>query len=319
MTRVNKDIPFFFHFKIMIYLRPVTSKEKNMPHLKHLSGRNLDRVKRNLSSHELCDVQILTSSSDLGVVRNGGRRGSNFGPQAILSNVLKLASHQSIKKFAINEVSGNSFDQETDAKNIARYLKNKGPIIHIGGGHDHIYPFLKAINQNYKKITVINIDPHLDTRMDKTFHSGTPFRQFSEVVEGDFHLIQFGFHNFTNPDSNLTPLPNGKMDIISFEEIKNETKNFSLPVKKLLEKYLEKKFEADHALVLSLDCDALHAGIMEGVSAVNHEGLPLYVVEEILNQLRPNYFGIYEYNPVYDNLSEKGARALASLIYKILD
>jgi hypothetical protein len=30
-------------------------------------------------------------------------------------------------------------------------------------------------------------------------------------------------------------------------------------------------------------------------------------------------FGFYEYNPLYDNLSQKGARFVASLIFKILE
>lgn len=311
----------------MIYLRLSTSKGKNMPHtivdLKYLNDRYLDRVKRNLTTSDDCEVQILTSSSDLGVIRNGGRRGSNFGPQAILANLYKLAAHSGNKKFAVNEISGNSFDQETDAKNISDYLRKKNPIIHLGGGHDHIYPLLTAINQTYKKITVINIDPHLDTRIDKTFHSGTPFRQFSNIVDGEFHLIQFGHHDFANPDSNFIPLKKGKMDIISFNEIKKQTQNFSKPAMPLLNKFLAKQYGPDHALVISLDCDALNAGIMEGVSAVNHEGLPMHIVEEIItetkDQLKAKFFGMYEYNPVYDNLSEKGARALAALIYKILE
>lgn len=293
----------------MIYLRPVTSKEKNMSELNHLSTRHLDRIKRNICSAEECDIQILTSSSDIGVIRNGGRRGSNFGPQAILSNVFKMASHQTQNKFFIQEVSSNNFDQISDANRISPLIKNKKKIIHLGGGHDHVYPLLRAINQHYKKITVINIDAHLDTRIDKVAHSGTPFRQFAETVDGEFHLIQFGIHDFSNPDSSFNPLPKGKMEIAkSLHDLKN---------------ILTKDFEPDHALVFSLDCDAIEASIMEGVSAVNHKGIPFEQIEEILELVRKNkqgiFFGIYEYNPVYDNLSEKGSKAIASLIYGLLE
>jgi formiminoglutamase len=51
-------------------------------------------------------------------------------------------------------------------------------IIHLGGGHDHVYPLLKAIETKYKKIIILNIDPHCDTRESEHNHSGTPFRQF---------------------------------------------------------------------------------------------------------------------------------------------
>ena len=58
---------------------------------------------------------------------------------------------------------------------------------------------------------------------------------------------------------------------------------------------------------------------MEAVSAVNHQGLSLTTVKIIFNTIKAlqptqQYLGIYEYNPIYDNLSQKGARALTDLI-----
>jgi formiminoglutamase len=63
---------------------------------------------------------------------------------------------------------------------------------------------------------------------------------------------------------------------------------------------------------------------MEGVSAVNHQGLNSNQVLEILltilnSKKGKKYFGFYEYNPIYDNLSQKGARFIASLIFRILE
>ncbi len=291
--------------------------------LKHLNKRNLDRVARNQEISKKTQLKILTASSDIGVVRNGGRRGSNFGPQAILSNLLKLASHQTENKFSIHEVGTSGFEQEAEINNILPFIKTGEAILNLGGGHDHIFPFLCALNKSYKKITVINIDAHLDTRQDKTYHSGTPFRQFSEIMDGEFHLVQFGIHDFANPDSNFLPLKNGKMDIVSFQEIKNNTSNFSLSSIPILNKILQNNYSDDHAIIFSLDCDAIDSGVMEGVSAVNHHGLPLYIVEEILEYLtstfRIKFFGIYEYNPIYDNLSEKGSKAIANLIYKLIE
>ena len=203
------------------------------------------------------------------------------------------------------------------------FIQKSAKIIQIGGGHDHIYPFLKAINTKYKKITVVNIDAHLDTRLDKTFHSGTPFRQFSEEVEGDFKLIQIGIHRFANPESNFQKLAKGKMDVFTFHDLKTTSKNFSQEVFPIIEKIIDHQNDENNALVFSLDCDAIDAGIMAGVSAVNHQGLPFFVVQEILNKIKAKknamYFGIYEYNPVYDNLSEKGARAIANLLYHLIE
>jgi formiminoglutamase len=63
---------------------------------------------------------------------------------------------------------------------------------------------------------------------------------------------------------------------------------------------------------------------MEGVSAVNHQGISSREVQKILETVLNSkkgkkYFGFYEYNPLYDNLSQKGARFIASLIYNILE
>jgi formiminoglutamase len=84
------------------------------------------------------------------------------------------------------------------------------------------------------------------------------------------------------------------------------------------------QFSGENILpILSLDADALNAAYMEGVSAVNPRGLSLEVVSDIFDfyfklDTEKKYCGIYEYNPLYDNLSAKGARILASLIYPYL-
>ena len=45
-------------------------------------------------SHQNLDGLFISSASDLGVVRNGGRRGSRYAPEAIL-NVFKKMSKSS--------------------------------------------------------------------------------------------------------------------------------------------------------------------------------------------------------------------------------
>ncbi len=41
--------------------------------------------------HDIC---LLTSSSDVGVMRNLGRNGSKYGPQVLLNQILSLQYHQ---------------------------------------------------------------------------------------------------------------------------------------------------------------------------------------------------------------------------------
>ena len=87
------------------------------------------------------------------------------------------------------------------------------PLIHLGGGHDHIYPLLRALSAQNDRITVINIDAHLDTRTDDLPHSGTPFRQFAR--ERGCNKVNFDPIRdpipFSNASNNFRPLERGQM------------------------------------------------------------------------------------------------------------
>ena len=65
---------------------------------------------------------------------------------------------------------------------------------------------------------------------------------------------------------------------------------------------------------------------MSAVSAVNPAGVQLKEVELIISKIKTKIketeckacFGIYEYNPIYDDLSNKGAKVISHLIYNWL-
>lgn len=297
--------------------------------LENSSTRDLERVINNRGLPSNADVLFFKSSSDIGAVRNAGRRGSNFAPEAILNIVKKLALHNEqtwsdieIANVALEEEEFSHAQKEyaiTLATAIESYTKAR-KFIYLGGGHDHIYPALKALNTKHQKIKVINIDAHLDTRVDEFHNSGTPFRQFANEFEGHFELIQLGIHDFANSKSTMNDLGFAREVVATYDDLKHLTQNF-VNNRKLFERMIPYDHEALY--FFSLDADALDSGIMEGVSAVNHRGLPYHFVEELLaytlDVLRTKHFGFYEYNPVYDNLSQKGARTLAGMIYKIMD
>jgi len=272
---------------------------------------------------------FILSESDLGVIRNGGRRGSAYGPSAIINTLKKMSTHRDpmCAQFSLRTMgscSDFSQQQEQDIQKLSTDLKTANleqtKFWHLGAGHDHVYPYLKWISQSSKKILIINIDAHLDTRVDELPHSGTPFRQFANDFDGDLEILQLGIHDFANELSNYNELKSAKMTILSMAQIKNESANFS-NVSGLLDKYIQSPKE--YKIVLSLDCDAICAEQMEAVSAVNHHGLDIDTVREIFSWYfslaqKEKYCGIYEYNPIYDNLSNKGARVLSSLIQPFL-
>lgn len=295
----------------------------------NLKNRDSERLITKFDSQNQYAINFIKHSSENGVIRNGGRRGSSFAPEAILNVFKKMANHQSN---SFNEVEvanpileNNDFTQAQveEAKKIYESIKTINSSVHLflGGGHDHIYPDLLAIEKNHpdKKLVIINIDPHLDMRTDEFKNSGTPFRQFDQSTINKHRLIQIGTHDFANVKSSLVPTKNIDQKIISFSEACGTTENFTQVLNFLR---LNFKASTDVVYVVSLDVDAIDSSIMEAVSAVNHHGLPLSFVAETLkyfkNELNCQYFGFYEYNPIFDNLSQKGSRALASLIYSLI-
>jgi formiminoglutamase len=286
----------------------------------YLQARTRDRRASQQGSDESKHL-IVCSEDDTGVMLNGGRLGARLGPRAVLACFhqmiasLGAQNHQIIRLCPDLKREHRLFDtdfnhyQQQQIKNLETCVNQSWTkLVHLGGGHDHIYPLLCSLEKSINKpLFIINLDAHLDTRTDTQHHSGTPFRQFSKNCLHSFQLLQVGIHSYANPKANEQPLNNGLMEILSPPA--------------LMER-LEKEDLTKYQVVLSLDADALDCSVMEAVSAVNPQGLRLEFVQSVIDYLNSNkeryVFGVYEYNPLYDNLSQKGAKTLALLIDQVL-
>lgn len=271
---------------------------------------------------------FLTSPSDIGVMRNGGKSGARYAPEALLNCFKKMihqkdlqtkkfsqriVSHQKVESQSFNE--GQELSKKEISKIMASELNGCMNIIHIGGGHDHIYPFTMGVIENLKsfgkeKIHILNIDAHLDTRTDSNYHSGTPFRQvFADKNEIDVKLTQIGIHKYANAPSNYEDLD---MDIIEMSEI-------GLLSPKELTTLLAKQipFDDKTLYIFSVDCDGLDSTCMSAVSANNHFGLDKAQFQAVIDYYKDvlsqdiTLAGFYEFNPVFDDLGQSSARFLA--------
>jgi formiminoglutamase len=273
------------------------------------------------------DFLFLKSSTDIGVQRNGGRNGARLAPQSFLSYFKKLNKKPSLEKLSLLEIEvGSEADeladfhasQKSEALRIETALKASpaAGICHLGGGHDHVYPLLSALGKTHKKIIVINIDAHADTRTDTDFHSGTPFRQFATEYQGEFSLYQVGLLEFANSASTLSPLPRGMSKILWKHELAQAEKVQSFFSE------IKAKIDTDTVVVFSLDADALSGAEMPGVSAVNGDGLSRAELSKIWSLYQSLGFshrpvlGFYELNPVYDTLSMMSMRTLATFLFE---
>lgn len=276
---------------------------------------------------------IFKSPCDLGVIRNGGKRGAKHGPQAIMAPFLSMVAPQSKKDCAnlaptvYSEMPTSSRPEDFDkvqANELNSFHKLFGEssaslkkLCHIGGGHDHVYPLGAALQQSHGPLVIINIDAHLDTRPDTIHHSGTPFRQLLNEGGKDLTLLQLGIHNFANGKPNYENLP--QMEVIPWS-LKTSPHDIKATLKEKLKVHADK----EATLVLSVDCDGLDASYMPAVSAPNHSGLSqeqflaiLEACSEYWSQSsRPQVLGLYEFNPIYDNLAQAAARFMAQVMYR---
>lgn len=294
--------------------------------MKKLTTRFQDSIGA-LFKEQIGEIVFLSSPSDIGVRRNLGRPGARHAPECILYQFKKLNNHLKIKSFSNHIISHQVREkvnfknaQQEDTKKISNIISKNQNFIHLGGGHDHVFPLLGAIDQlkEIDNIFILNIDAHLDTRIDDEHHSGTPFRNFDQTASKPFFLYQYGIHNFANSQSTQSPLDKNKMyqSQLNFNEFNQN--------KVLEEIHRESPFKIDEKtfVLISLDCDALHSSFMQAVSAVNHYGIELEHCLSLINcaqKLSPkNAFGIYEYNPLYDSHAGSSARSLAYLIHEYI-
>ena len=274
----------------------------------------------NLANH-----LFLQSPSDWGVMRNGGKNGARFAPSVLLSNFKKMAKHEKDSPWRSITVSSQNLEgqdfiqaQLDSSKKISSALSAHDKlksVIHFAAGHDHVYPLAKSIIEKYGKAIIINIDAHLDTRSDELPHSGTPFRQLYKDFGSKMTLTQVGIHDYANVAANYEGMD--QMNILTMEEITDS---------RSLKSWLDKVLCMDMGpLILSLDCDGLDGSIMPAVSAANHHGLDKFQMNMILEASikywskyqHPRIFGVYEYNPLFDDLHTTSGRYLASLIHKV--
>ena len=282
------------------------------------------------------NIEILLSPNDLGVMRNRGRNGSRYAPKAIINALKKLNHHLPLKEnesILLTEVfaqsqNGEEFGQfqENSFQDIKSLLSKQTPkkVTHIGGGHDHVFPFLRAIDQleSVENILILNIDAHCDTRIDHLNHSGTPFRNFDKMASKPFHLVQIGIQHFANSKSTLSELTNGSEKKFFIDELTRMTENFQQVPQSLLNGC---PFEITEktALVFSLDCDGIDGKDMPAVSSVNPHGIPFHFLLKLLRfyhqqETSQKFLGIYEFNPLFDDVGASSAKKIASFIYEDL-
>lgn len=267
--------------------------------------------------------QIALAPSDIGVQKNYGRLGSRFAPQILLREFGLLQRPDSLpEKFSIgfhwvadicSEKSNFELAQIKQAEYLVKILSFPDKkLIHLGGGHDHVFALALGVRKAFPEspLFIINIDPHLDMRGDKQIHSGTPFRQILSLEAPAIKLIQWGAKNYAN----------------TLESRELAAKNFSPHQINILDDFEIDDFFEEHEkqlkqskILISLDCDAISG--FKAVSCPSREGIVWAKISQFILEMNKRYpyftLGIYEANPLFDDLSNSELRIIPSLLYRI--
>jgi formiminoglutamase len=255
---------------------------------------------------------------DTGVRNVNGRTGASGGPAAFRTFFEKLKGNADVKKYLqdAGDVQPEISIEETHrkvAETISEARQKSLFTIVVGGGHDLVYPHLKAYangRDSGKKLGCINIDVHLDLRPDKPIvTSGSPFYMAlnAGLLTGE-NFVEFGIQEYANAEELFAFAAEQNVNIVKFDDLRNGQ---AVSGFKNALQYLSERCEE---IIISLDLDAFQAAFAPGVSAPAPEGfLPSEVVEMLrlaAENKRVTSLGIYELNPEFD-IDDRTARLAA--------
>lgn len=258
-----------------------------------------------------------------GVKNVGGRVGTKFGPEAFKIFFDKLNGDEKFQEYkkqfsALNFENQNLEEKHQQVINVLSEKEKQTDLtVIVGGGHDFIYSHTAGISKN-KKVSVINIDPHLDMRpYDTVFTSGSPFRRLlNEEILEEKNLVEFGIQKHANAPALFRYAESKNTDIVFYDTLNTENL-----IDKFQEK-LDKLSKTSDSIIISLDLDMIQASYAPGVSAPAVEGFTPEQVKDLLQVSARNKkvtsLGIYELNPTLD-IDDRTARLAAYCAYYFID
>ncbi|NNG11567.1 MAG: formimidoylglutamase, partial [Arenibacter sp.] len=193
---------------------------------------------------------LLGYACDEGVRRNKGRVGAIEGPDAIRSQLGKLANHldPTTDLCDIGDITCTDRDMEASQKGlkekVIKLLQHGSFPILLGGGHDISYGHYSGLRNYFSPKTtigIINFDAHFDLRSsDHGSNSGTPFYQIAEDSKKEnipFNYLCLGIRKDANSKTLYSTAKN--LDV-SYLERTLFSKDHFQKVAALLESFLAK-------------------------------------------------------------------------------
>ncbi|MFY4777060.1 formimidoylglutamase [Metabacillus sp. RGM 3146] len=156
-----------------------------------------------------------------------------------------------------------SVKQMLEVKACDRYIL-------LGGDHGVSFPSIRAFQENFGTIGVIQFDAHHDVRNleDGGRTNGTPFRSLIEdrVIKGH-HLVQIGIRDFSNAYQYHEYSKEKGIKVYTMGDVEQEG---ILPI--IMKEVSRLSQKTDH-IYLSLDMDAVDQAFAPGCPAIGPGGL----------------------------------------------
>lgn len=229
------------------------------------------------------DVALLGFACDEGVRRNKGRDGAAEGPQALRTAMANLAAPTDWPGFTdLGDValSGTGLEaaQEMMAGQIIDALNTHARAVVLGGGHETAFASwtgLRSARQG--RIGIINIDAHLDIRNagESGPSSGTPFAQIRAAEPEGFDYLVLGLAAEGNTQALLDRARDWSVGIVPDRALQTGPEAALQEIEAICARN-------DH-IYLTLDLDVLPHAAMSAVSAPAGRGVPLHVVEALID------------------------------------
>ncbi|MEM9840805.1 MAG: formimidoylglutamase [Pseudomonadota bacterium] len=239
--------------------------------LHHLEGANASRG-------------LVGFACDAGVARNKGRLGAREAPVAIRSAMANLSAPDGAEPFAdFGDVIVSDDDLEAGqsalANAIGGNLSKLERIVVLGGGHETAWGCYLGLRQCWPKerIGIINLDAHLDLRKvgDRGPSSGTPFFQIYQSAPEQFDYICLGVAEESNTEALFRRANDLGVGLVTDRALNNNMSRARHLISEL--------FDRNDLIYLTIDIDVLPHFTAPGVSAPAARGVPLEVIEDLID------------------------------------
>lgn len=269
-------------------------------------------------------VAVLGFASDEGIRRNGGRVGAAEGPAALrrmLSN-LPLLDDTPLYDAGDVEVADGDLEgaQSSYAHKLAALLDAGHLPVGLGGGHEIAFATYQGLaahlGERRPRVAIVNFDAHFDLRRQDRASSGTPFLQAIEHAAARGLPLDYCVLGIS-ASANTRVLFDTADQLGVFYLRDDQLGLLDLPARIV---QLQAKLAEIDAVYLTICLDVLPHAVAPGVSAPSARGVPLEVVEPLLDAIaatgKLKVMDVAELSPPFDR-DGVTARVAARLIHRV--